>query len=373
MERDRRNRYSGTYLRWLLILSAVWCSLAVPVKAQEAASCENLYQEALRLYNDAQLGIADHLADSLTRTCTDDRDQMARILFLRTLIAAREDSIPAMQRNLERLFRNDRNYVLKPYDPLLIAIPERDELYTEYQLLFGSREMGPGALRKDHGRFRAGFTAALICPQLEVTTERVLFAEDGPTLYSPEPGWSAGAVVEYDVFPNWAVRLSGGIASYGYRARNNAVFYEEQLNYYDGFLGLRKSFWLKDPRWVPFLLAGGGMSILGSAEAAVDRRGDGVKLLGPYTSDRVDERARYQYRAIAGAGVAYKMGHTVLSLECRYEYAFSDHTLEEAPWTESEYLLRYYYADNDLRISNISVCLGLQYIIRYHTRNRIHP
>lgn len=359
-------------MRWLLILGTAWSCHAVPVKAQEAAGCENLYQEALRLYNDAQLGIADRMADSLERTCTHDRDQMARILFLRTLIAAREDSIAAMRRNLERLFRNDRNHVLKPYDPLLIVIPQRDELFTEYQLLFGSRELGPGLLRKDHGRFRAGLTAAFVSPLLEIATERFVFEDDGPTALSPMPGWNAGAIVEVDLIPNWALRLGGGISSYGYTARNKAVRYEEDLSFYDLNLGLRKSFWIKRARWVPFLLAGAGLGVLRSAQVDVERSGDGVRLLGPLSLDRIDERIRYQYRGIAGVGVAYKVGHTVLSIEGRYEHALEEHTVKEAPYTESELLTRYYYVDNDLRISNVSVALGIQYIIRYHKRNRIH-
>lgn len=47
-----------------------------------------------------------------------------------------------------------------------------------------------------------------------------------------------------------------------------------------------------------------------------------------------------QYRGIGGVGVAYKVGHTVLSVEGRYEYAFVDHTLDEAPYTGSEMLVR---------------------------------
>lgn len=359
-------------MRWFLILAVLGSCPVVPVMAQEAASCENLYQEALRLYSDAQLVIADRLADSLERTCTNDRDQMARVLFLRALIAAREDSIAAMRRNLERLFRNDRNHVLKPYDPLLIKIPQRDELFTDYQLLFGSRELGPGLLRKDHGRFRAGLMAAFVSPQLQVGTDRIVFEDDGPFTLSPDPGWNAGAMVEYDVFPNWALRLVGGVASYGYTARNKAVRYREVLNFYDLNLGLRKSFWFPGARWVPYILAGAGLGALRSAKADIERSGDGVRLLGPLSLDRIDERTRYQYRGIAGVGVAYKVGHTVLSIEGRYEHALEELTLKQAPYTESELLTRYYYVDNDLRISNVSVALGIQYIIRYHKRNRIY-
>jgi len=349
------------------------CGHVQMARAQASANCESLYLEALRLYSDGLLGNADRLSDSLSRSCANDRDQLARILFLRTLIAAREDSIASMRRNLERLFRNDRNYVLKPYDPLLIAILQRDELYTEYQLLFGSREMGAGALRKDHGRLRGGFMGALVFPQLEVMSERIIFEEDGPSTMTPKQGWYVGGTVEYDVLPNWALRIGGGITSFGFRANNKAVRYEEDIALYDISLAVRKSFWLKDPRWVPYLLGGAGLGSVRSVDAFVERSGDGVRLLGPLSLERSAERTRYPYRAIAGAGVAYKVGHTVLLIEGRYEQALTDHTLSVAPWTESELLVRYYYVDNNIRLSQVSLAFGIQYIIRYHSRNRIHP
>jgi hypothetical protein len=360
-------------MRRLLILGAIGLSLSAPIQAQEASSCEHLYQEALRLYQDAQLSVADQLADSLSRRCTHDRDQMARILFLRALIAARTDSIEAMRRDLEQLFRNDRNHVIKPYDPLLLAIPQRDELYTEYQLLFGSPETGPGELRKDHGRMRVGIMTALVLPQLEIATDRIVLQEDGPFVLEPDQGWTASTLLEYDVLPNWALRISGGIGALGYSARNRSVRYQEKISTFDLTMGIRKSFWLNKPRWVPFLFAGAGLGVLRSATADVERSGDGVRLLGPLSTDRTTEREQLQYRGIAGAGLAYKVGHTVLSLEGRYELGLTDHTLQQAPYTESELLLLYYYVDNDLRFSTISVAFGIQYIIRYHKRNRIHP
>ena len=371
MERDRRNRYTKPNMRWLLNFAGTVLILCGELHAQDALSCESGYQEALRLYKDGELDEADSRADSLLHVCTDDRDQLTRTIFLRTLIAARLDSVHAMQRDLESLFRIDRNYTLKPYDPLLVEIPQRDELYTNYQLLFGSREFGQGKLRKDHGRFRSGLMASVIFPILEVATNRSVFSEDGPYAYSPKTGWSANAVIEYDIIPNLAVRMNGGIMNMGYSVTNKAVLYQEDLNYYDLSLGLRKSFWIKDLAWVPYLYAGAGVAALRTANANIVRSGDGVRLLGAYELDRKAEREAYQYNACAGVGFAYKVGHTVLSLEARYTHALTTHTSESAPYTESELLVRYYYVDNDLSISNATIAVGIQYIIRYHKKNRI--
>ena len=352
------------------MVAALLCNSSA--SGQGETGCESQYQVALTAYEDFQLPLAAQLADSLSRTCRHDRDQMARIVFLQALIAARLDSMALMKHQLERLFRNDRNFALKPYDPLLIAIPQRDELYTEYQLLFGSRELGPGKLRKDHGLLRAGFIGGAVQPQLDISSDRLVFAADGPFTYTATMGWCVGAVVEFDAFPNWAVRVSTGLADLGYEARNTALRYEETMETIDLAACLRKAFWLGRPGWVPYLLAGGGAYSLRSATVQLERSGDGVRLLAPYSPDRIAERAALQYRVIGGLGVAYKLGHVVLSLEGRYEHGLTDLIAHEKPYTESEMLVRYYYVDNDLRISTATVALGVHYVIKYHARNRFY-
>lgn len=56
-------------------------------------------------------------------------------------------------------------------------------------------------------------------------------------------GGNAGAIVEYEVFPNWAIRAGGGITRFGYEATNKALQYTEDLQFYDLNMSVRKSFW----------------------------------------------------------------------------------------------------------------------------------
>ena len=134
-----------------LLLAAI---LTVIARAQDATSCEQAYGRAYTLYDqDGRLNEVWTLLDGLCSECRKDKDQLQRIVFLKAVIEARNDSIKAMRRSVEQLFRNDRGYVLKPYDPIIVGLPVKEEIFTTYEQLSGSRGAGPGQLRKDHGQW----------------------------------------------------------------------------------------------------------------------------------------------------------------------------------------------------------------------------
>jgi hypothetical protein len=355
----------------LLFLGIHVCSNLVAQGAQ--ASVEEAIKEAERLYRE-DLHATWKLVDSLARSGDGDRDQRERILLLKAVTEARSDSIPAMRRTVEALFRNHRAYVLKPYDPLIVELPEREDIYNTYQRLMGGREVGPGALQKDQGRWRAGLLAGAVLSRLEQSTDRQVFDSDGTYSYTTPAGWEALAISEYDVAHNLAVRLAAGYGEVLYRTRNASVRYEERMALVPLSLGLRKLFWLGERSpWVPHLTGGVGMTWIASANANVERAGDGVRLLGPMEVDRLPDRERQQFHLYGGAGISRKVGHTVLFLEGRYEHALSGLSRNASPYRDDDLLVRYYHVDNDLSLSRIVLCAGLQYVIAYHQRNRIHP
>ncbi|MCB0795031.1 MAG: hypothetical protein KDB88_09865, partial [Flavobacteriales bacterium] len=275
---------------------------------------EQAYQRAEALYRE-DLTAALELLDSLSGSAEADRDQRARILFLKAITEARQDSIMAMRASIEQLFRNDRGYVMKPYDPLIVELSVKEEIYGTYEGLVGGRDFGPGLLEKDHGRWRFGLQGGAIVPLLDVTTDRTLHGPDGSYTYEAPIGWEALAVMDYEVAHNLVVFAFGGLSRTTYRAANASVRYEEDVTFIPASLGLRKQFWLGPLNpWVPYILAGGSHAWVNTAEAVIERSGDGVRLLGPKTAERSAERERSQWRVFGGVGLSRKVGHTVLFL-----------------------------------------------------------
>lgn len=381
MEAAYRPRDPGTHLRRVLsvacggLLSVLTTLLVAPIVCAQQGdpTVELAYQRAEALYRE-DLSKALALLDSLADLRAGDRDQRERTLFLKAITEAQLDSIKAMRRSVEGLFRNHRSYVMKPYDPLLVTLPVKEEVYGTYLGLVGGREVGVGMLQKDHGRWRGGLRGGIILPRLHQNTDRQVFDADGTYTYVTPPGWEALATMEYEIIPNIAVSLMAGYSEVRYRSSNKAVRYDERLVLLPVSLGLHKSFWLA-PRsaWVPYLHAGATHAWISTADATIERAGDGIRLLGSTTRDRSMERERSQWRLFGAAGLSRKVGHTVLFVEGRYDHALTDLTRAGAAYTDEELLIRYYHVDNELALSQLLISAGFQYVIRYHRTNRIHP
>lgn len=359
-------------LRPMILVLAV---LTLPIRSMaqgDATSCEQAYGNAKALYDDGRLPQSLLQLDSLCISCRKDKDQLQRILFLRALIEARNDATDAMRSSFEQLFRNDRRYVLKPYDPLIVGQAVKEDMYATYEKLAGSRDVGPGQLRKDHGQWRVGLYGQGHQSLLDVGTVSKIFEGDALPKYTGLNGWEAGVIMEWDVIPNLALRVSGGWSVWSYEAKSSTVRYKENLTIVPVSLGLKKMFWIKDSPWVPYLVAEGIYGQVLNADATIERSGDGLRFLAPKTVDRVDERTAEQLWVAGAVGVGYKVNSVILSVEGHYRYALSDLTKEDAGYTESELLTNYYWVDDPLTLSGMGVTVGIQYVLRYHSKNRIY-
>lgn len=352
---------------------AVILSVSLPCSAQnEAVNCDQVYGTAMGLYEDERLLESLGLLDSLAGVCTEDRQQLQQVLFLKAVIEARIDSINAMRRTMERLFRNDRGYVLRPYDPLIAKIPVKEEIYTTYERLVGGPTEGPGLLKKDHGQWRAGVHGSLLRSELELGPEEQVFEEDPQPGYKGRYGWEAGGDMRWDVIPNLAVRASAGWSVMDYSATSDVITYRERISQVPLTLGLEKKFWIGDQPWVPHVFVEGTWSSVISCDVDIARSGDGLRNLPSKSLDRSAEREGSQTSIGGGAGVGRKLGHTVVVLEGRYKHALGTLTLDDARYTETELLTNYYWLDRSVKLHAFSVSLGVQYVLKYHRLNRIY-
>lgn len=344
------------------------------IRAQEdAVSCEQSYENALGLYQDDRRFESLGILDSLVGECRQDKDQQQRILFLKAVIEARNDSVKAMRSTMERLFRNDRRYVLKPYDPLIDQLPVKEEIFNTYEGLMGGRGKGPGKLRKDHGQWRLGICFAVQRALLEMGTIRPVFAGDQPPEYNGRYGWEAGANMEWDVLPNLAVRASAAWSVADYEATSPTVNYTERLSTVPMSIGLKKMFWLGDLPVVPYVVAEGTYAPLVSADAEIARSGDGLRYLDAKSLDRAAQRAPEQFAVSGAVGVGRKFGSTVFYIEGRYRHALGTINVDGGIYTESELLTNYYWLDRVTTMHGVSLNMGLQFVLRYHRQNRIYP
>lgn len=332
--------------------------------AQMTGGCDTELERAAVLLSDGDYEHSRILLDTLIQRCTGDRDLRHRILLLQAATYHELDSLAGMRRSLELMFRNDRHMPIKPYEK---EIKDKELVFTTWD------EEIRYELRKDHGRFRVGMHLGPRFPLLQTEGERKVFESDEPYDHSTLTGFEAGVHGEFEVLHNSSIHISVSRSTNGYTARNDAIRYEETLTAFPMTASLKRSFWIS-PRspWVPWITAGVTYTPITTAKVSIERAGDGVRFLAPKTYDRIAERNADQLLLAGSIGLARKVGHTVLFVEGRYEHALTDLTLDSPSYTETELLTRYYYVDNRAIMHGIIARFGVQYIVKYHSHNRIH-
>lgn len=330
------------------------------------SNCAQRYDDAKALYDSGDRAECISAITTALDSCGQDREQASRLLFLKALAEAGQDSLDLMRSDLEQLFRTDRGYVIRAYDPLMKGKAGEADLYSAWEILQGD-------LRKDHGRLRAGIQIGVRDPIISVEGDRRVFETDDPYRYGTEVGYDAGALVEYDLAHNIAVRASASYSVQGWTARNNAIRYDETVTSVPTFLGVKKMFWISErSTWVPYFVLGATYAPIIEAKANIERSGDGVRFLAPKALDRTSERETSQIIGSGVIGVSYKVGHTVLFAEAQYDQAFTAIMPDSPTYSETELLMRYYYVDNQVTLSSIVARIGVQYVVKYHRKNRIY-
>lgn len=341
-------------------------SLFLGAAGQAQTNCSQRYDDAKALYDSGDRAACIASIVQALDSCANDREQASRLLFLKALAEAGQDSLDRMRSDLEQLFRTDRAYVVRAYDPLMKGKAGEADLYGAWEILQGS-------LLKDHGRLRAGIQFGARNPLIAVEGDRKVFETDEAYRYGTEIGFDAGILLEYDVAHNIALRASASYSQQGWTARNNAIRYDETLTSVPIFLGVKKMFWLGErSTWVPYFVLGATYAPIIEAKANIERSGDGVRFLAPKTLDRTAERETSQILGSGAVGVSYKVGHTVLFAEAQYDHAFNALMPDSPTYSETELLMRYYYVDNKVTMSSIIGRVGLLYVVKYHRKNRIH-
>jgi hypothetical protein len=354
-------RCSGT-LQWTAVLSAFLLGTTVFSQAQ----CAQRFDDAKALFDNGDRIACINTIDGALVDCDKDREVKGRLLFLKALAEAGEDSLDQMRSDLERLFRNDRHQIIKPYDPLIKGKPGEADL-------FGAWEQLQHALRKDLGRWRVGGHVSLLRTMPRVTTDRTVYAGDAPLDYSAPLGWEVGGDMEWELIPDLAVRGSAAYGNIGYNASNSAIDYEERITLMPFLIGVKKQVQLRKSLYVPFATLAIGTSWLMGADAVISREEDlDTRYLKSFSTDRLAEREQQQYWGEASIGMSRKLGSTVFSMEIAYQRSFTALNSDEGPYTNNDLLAGYYYVDNETFLDAVLLKVSVLYIAAYHRQNRIY-
>jgi len=125
---------------------------------------------------------------------------------------------------------------------------------------------------------------------------------------------------------------------------------------------------LTEGKWNPYLRAGFGTSFLLDAKSTITRDyvETGSLQFAEIKSSDIDIKNNtesLQYWTIFGGGVKYKITHSYLFFDVRFNYGLNNSIKTENRYDENEQelIFKYFFAHDDFKLNNLSFSLGWAY------------
>lgn len=180
--------------------------------------------------------------------------------------------------------------------------------------------------------------------------------------YNSKTGFQLGLSGEYRVFKNLWVQLEGQFRQSSYEhildsIEGTTINYSEKLSYFD--IPVSVKYYFMDKTIAPYVEAGATLSFMTTALSTTER--DDQKDI----VNRTDYRNTYMTGFFGGAGVAYRMKSVSVFAAFRYNYYSDNVNKEGTRYADQTNVFKYYYIDDDFRMDNWQINLGVNYTLSY--------
>ena len=315
--------------------------------AQE--SCTEKLYKANNLYEKGQITDAIDIANSCaTKTNSkSDKWQAYRLLALSYLVT---------NQTTEARKTADKMLDLNPtYNPSYLKDP------IELINLLKSVKIIP--------KFSIGTSATI---GLNFTNPRITTTFNGanytnPKTYTSQNYWQAGIIMGYNFNENFSLH-SGLMAT----SKNYNIKYK---HFYDIIINERLSY-LETPLFVRgtsqsvkgfrfFADAGAFVGRLVSAQSDFKSVVDKDETNSAQNINSESRRMNWEYGILGGVGTSYSFSKFSMALDCRYYRSLSNITNTDNRYNNDKLFYNYFYIDDDLKLDNIAISLGLIYYVNY--------
>ena len=213
--------------------------------------------------------------------------------------------------------------------------------------------------------FRAGISVGMNRTMIDVVQTYSIVSDDdaeGLDNYNSKTGFQIGAQAEYRAFKGLWVELGGQFRQSEYEhildnVEGTTVNYSEKLSYID--VPLSAKYYILEKTFCPYVEAGATFSFMTNALSTTTR--DDLKDL----VTRTDYRNTFMLGYFGGVGCAYKMKGLMLFADFRYSYFPENVNKEDTRYDDQTNVWKYYYIDNDFRLDNWQINVGVNYTLAY--------
>lgn len=218
---------------------------------------------------------------------------------------------------------------------------------------------------KPMATFRIGIMAGINQTMIDVEkTYSIVKNDDADNLgaYSGKTGFQLGLQAEYRAYKELWVEAAGLFRQSLYEhvlydVENTTINYKEKLSYVDVPVSVK--YYILKKNIQPYIEAGASFSFLTDALSTTTR--DEVKDI----VNRYDYRNNTMVGYSGGAGVAYRMKGISVFAAFRYNYFGDNVNKDGTRYADLTNVFKYYYIDDDFRMDNWQVNVGVNYSLIY--------
>ena len=291
------------------------------------------------------------LLTSALANCNLNKDDKIAANKLLIMSYLKVDKLEEADKAAEAIMKIDPNYV-----------PDKFKDDPKYSALFDQFQPTPV--------FRIGFNVGINGSAIDVVQYYSIVHQDNLESYSTynsKTGFRLGLQAEYRAYKNLWVGVAGMFRQWQYEhildsIENTTIHYSEKISYVDVPLSLR--YYILDKTFSPYVEAGANFSFFTNA-------------LGTTSSDnskdivnRTDYRNSFSIGYFGGAGLAYKMKSWQFFADFRYNYYPDNVNKDGTRYSDLVNVFKYYYIDDDFRMHNWQLGLGVNYNVAYKNKKK---
>ena len=334
-----------------LIFSLAMALFAISVQnaAAQTDSCITYLKNANSSYDQRDFDGTIKLLQTALDKCNLDKSDKIQAHKLLALSYLGIDNLEAADKEAEAIIKINPNYA-----------PDKFKDDPKYSALFEKFKPVPV--------FRIGASAGFNRSVIDVVKTYSIVHDDDATglaTYNSKTGFQLGLQAEYRVLKSLWVELGGQFRQTSYEhildsIEGTTVNYSEKLSYVDVPLSVK--YYLLNKNFQPYIEAGATFSFMTNAISTTTR--DDQKDI----VNRTDYRNTYMTGFFGGAGLAYKMKAVNLFADFRYTYYADNVNKDGTRYDDLTNVFKYYYIDDDFRMDNWQINLGVNYTLSYRNQ-----
>ncbi len=316
------------------------------IAAAQTDTCITNLKNASNNYDYGNYDFSISVLNATIKGCNLSKAELIQANKLLLLCYLRIDNLEAANETANAIMKIDPTYMPDKFrdDPNLTALFEKF---------------------KPQPTMAISISGGLNFPVIKVEkTYSVVHADDAPGLayYEATLGYQIKAGLEKRLYQNLWLEANFEFRNTGYKhtldsVQGSTIYYSEKLNYFD--FPVTAKYYFLNGSIKPYLQAGVDFSFLARSLGTTNREGE-MDLV-----DRTSLRNNFTLGLTGAAGISYSIKSFRLFGNFSYTY-FSDLVNKEGTrYADEINLYKYYYVDDDFRMNNIQVNVGLLYNLTY--------